>query len=45
MRDGKNIRWLKGKGLISAMAKVLKSPTPLRAYKVKVEGDTISIEV
>ena len=40
-----NIRWLKGAGLLSAVGKALKSPKPLKTYKVKVEGDTISIEV
>ncbi|MBN1693598.1 MAG: Rieske 2Fe-2S domain-containing protein [Dehalococcoidales bacterium] len=45
IRDGKNVRWLKGKGLVSAVGKVLKSPQALATYKVKVEGDTISVEV
>ena len=45
IRDGKNVRWLKGAGLFSAVGKALKSPQPLTTYKVKVEGDTISIEV
>ena len=26
IRDGRNIRWLKGKGLVSAVGKALKSP-------------------
>jgi 3-phenylpropionate/trans-cinnamate dioxygenase ferredoxin subunit len=45
IRDGRNIRWLKGKGLVSAVGKALKSPQGLVSYKVKVEGDTISVEV
>jgi 3-phenylpropionate/trans-cinnamate dioxygenase ferredoxin subunit len=45
IRDGKNVRWLKGTGLISAVGKALKSPRDLTSYKVKVEGDTISVEV
>jgi len=43
--DGKVIRWMKGAGLFAAMGKVLKSPRPVPTYKVRVEGDTISIEV
>lgn len=45
IREGANIRWLKGAGLFSAVGKALKSPKPLKTYKVKVEGDIISIEV
>jgi 3-phenylpropionate/trans-cinnamate dioxygenase ferredoxin subunit len=45
VRDGKVIRWMKGAGLFAAMGKVLKSPRPMPTYKVRVEGDTISIEV
>jgi 3-phenylpropionate/trans-cinnamate dioxygenase ferredoxin subunit len=45
VRDGKVIRWMKGAGLFAAMGKVLKSPRPVPTYKVRVEGDIISIEV
>ncbi len=45
IRDGKNVRWLKGKGLVAAVGKALKSPQDLTSYEVKVEGDTISVEV
>jgi len=45
IREGANIRWLKGSGLISAVGKALKSPKSLQTYKVKVEGDIILIEV
>ncbi len=43
--DGHNIRWLKGKGLVASLAKVIKPPRPLPTYPVKVDGDTILIEV
>ncbi|HUT66932.1 MAG TPA: Rieske 2Fe-2S domain-containing protein [Dehalococcoidales bacterium] len=43
--DGHNVRWLKGSGLFSAVGKVLKSPRPLPTYNVRVDGDTILIEV
>lgn len=45
IRDGKNVRWLKGSGLFSAVGKVLKSPRDLTTYNVKVEGDTVSVEI
>jgi 3-phenylpropionate/trans-cinnamate dioxygenase ferredoxin subunit len=43
--DGHNIRWLKGTGFVSAVAKVVKPPRSLPTYRVKVEGDVILIEV
>jgi 3-phenylpropionate/trans-cinnamate dioxygenase ferredoxin subunit len=43
--DGKVVRWLKGSGLLSSVGKALKPPRPLKTYKVKIEGDTILIEV
>ena len=45
IRDGKNVRWLKGKGLFSAVGKALKSARDLTSYNVKVEDDTISVEI
>jgi 3-phenylpropionate/trans-cinnamate dioxygenase ferredoxin subunit len=45
LRDGKNLRWMKGSGMFAAIGKALKSPQPVKTYKVKVEGDSISIEV
>jgi 3-phenylpropionate/trans-cinnamate dioxygenase ferredoxin subunit len=43
--DGHNIRWMKGSGLFSAVGKALKSPRPLPTYNVRVDGETILIEV
>jgi nitrite reductase/ring-hydroxylating ferredoxin subunit len=45
IRDGTNIRWMKGAGFAAAVEKALKSPRPVPKYNVKVEGDTIRIEV
>ena len=42
---GEAVRWLKGTGLLAAVMKVLRPPRPLKTYKVKVDGDTIYIEV
>ena len=45
VRNGQVVRWMKGAGLFSAIGKALKGPKPLPTYKVKVEGDDISVEV
>ena len=45
LSDGRVVRWLKGSGLVSMVGKALKSPRPLAIYNVKVEGDTILIEI
>lgn len=43
--DGHNVRWMTGEGLIVALNKVVKSPRPIRTYNVKIDGDSILIEV
>ena len=45
IKTGETKRWLKGSGIVSAIGKAMKSPRSLPVYKVKVEGDSISIEV
>lgn len=45
LRDGKAVRWLKGSGLFSAVGKALKPPKPINIYNVKIEGDTVLIEI
>ena len=42
---GEALRWLKGSGLLAAVMKVIRPPRPLKTYNVKIEGDTIYIEV
>jgi 3-phenylpropionate/trans-cinnamate dioxygenase ferredoxin subunit len=43
--DGRNIRWMKGAGMAAAFGKMLRSPRPVKTYQVKVEGDSVMIEV
>jgi 3-phenylpropionate/trans-cinnamate dioxygenase ferredoxin subunit len=43
--DGHNVRWMTGEGIIVAMSKIVKSPRPIRTYNVKVDGDSVLIEV
>jgi 3-phenylpropionate/trans-cinnamate dioxygenase ferredoxin subunit len=45
LRDGQVVRWLKGSGLFSVLGKALKPPKPLNTYNVKIEGDTVLIEI
>ena len=45
IRDGHNIRWMRGTGLAAAVGKTLKSPRPIQTYNVKIDGSTILIEV
>ena len=45
LNDGHVVRWLKGSGVLSAVGKALKSPRSTTTYKVKVEGDRVSIEI
>ena len=43
LKDGHVVRWLKGKGFITALGKALKSPRPIQTYEVKVEGDAVLV--
>lgn len=45
LTDGRVIRWTNWSGLIAKLGKALKSPRPLKVYKVKVEGDSILVEI
>jgi 3-phenylpropionate/trans-cinnamate dioxygenase ferredoxin component len=43
--DGHNIRWTSSQGALLTIYKWIKSPRPVKTYRVKVEGDDILIEV
>jgi 3-phenylpropionate/trans-cinnamate dioxygenase ferredoxin subunit len=43
--SGRNLRWMKGSGLIAALGKAIKSPRPLPTYRVEIDGDKILIEI
>jgi len=45
LKDGQVIRWLRGTGAVSALGKLLKPPKRLKIYNVKIEGDSILIEI
>jgi nitrite reductase/ring-hydroxylating ferredoxin subunit len=43
--DGRNVRWLKGSGFVSAVSKAFKPSRTLPVYNVRIDGETILIEV
>jgi 3-phenylpropionate/trans-cinnamate dioxygenase ferredoxin subunit len=43
--DGHVVRWLKPTGMLSKVGKILKSERPLIAYKIKIEGGEIMVDV
>ncbi len=45
LRNGQVVRWLKGSGFLSSLGKALKSPRAIATYQVKVEGDSILVEI
>ena len=45
LSNGQVVRWLKGSGIISSLGKKLKGPKPIATHRVKVEGDSILIEI
>jgi 3-phenylpropionate/trans-cinnamate dioxygenase ferredoxin subunit len=45
LKDGHVVRWLKGAGLLSAVGKLMKSPRPIRTYKVEVRDDSLLVEI
>jgi len=45
VRNGQVVRWLKGSGLVSGLAKAIKPSRPIKAYKVEVVDDRIRVEI
>ena len=45
LSDGHVVRWLNAPGLLSALGKLLKPPRPIGTYQVKLDGDTILVEI
>lgn len=45
VRNGENIRWLKGSGPVSGLAKIVKPPQSLNSYKVETGDDGLYIEL
>ena len=45
VRTGENVRWLKGKGVTSGLAKIIKPPRPINSYDIEVKDGRIIIEI
>ena len=45
LKDGQVVRWLKGYGELSKVNEEFKLSRALKTYTVKIEGDTILIEI
>jgi 3-phenylpropionate/trans-cinnamate dioxygenase ferredoxin subunit len=43
--DGHVVCWLKPTGMLSKVGKILKSERPLIAYKIKIEGSEVMVEL
>ena len=43
LTDGHVVRWTDWSGVKLSLTKVLKSPRPIKTYKVKVEGDKVLV--
>ena len=43
--DGHVVRWLKPAGLLSKVGRIVKPEKPLIAYRTKIEGGEIMVEV
>lgn len=44
LANGRVVRWTDWSGIKLSVAKVVKSPRPLKTYRVKIEGDKVFIE-
>jgi 3-phenylpropionate/trans-cinnamate dioxygenase ferredoxin subunit len=45
LSDGHVVRWTKWSGLTLMLAKLLKSPRPVKTYPVRPEGDRLQVEL
>ena len=45
VRTGENIRWLKGKGVVSGITKIIKPPRAVKTFKVEIRNGKIFTEI
>ncbi|MFH0941867.1 MAG: Rieske 2Fe-2S domain-containing protein [Chloroflexota bacterium] len=45
LTDGHVVRWTNWSGTKLAISKLLRAPSPLQTYPVKIEGDTVMVEI
>lgn len=42
---GKNVRWLKGTSILNSLGKMVKPPTDVMTYAVKIDGQQILVKL
>lgn len=45
LKDGKTVRWLRGKGVLARVGRAIKSARDLKTYPVQIEDDQLLIEL
>lgn len=45
LKDGHVIRWTNWSGAKLVISRLLRKPRPLQTYPVKIEGDTVMVEI
>ena len=45
VRTGENVRWLKGSGVVSGIAKLVKPPHSIKSYRIEVKEGRILVEI
>jgi 3-phenylpropionate/trans-cinnamate dioxygenase ferredoxin subunit len=45
LKDGHVVRWTNWSGIKLTISKTFKSPRPLKTYPVKVEGESVLVEI
>jgi len=45
VRNGENVRWLKGSGIKSGIVKLVKPPRPIKSYRIEVKDGRILVEI
>jgi 3-phenylpropionate/trans-cinnamate dioxygenase ferredoxin subunit len=45
LRNGKTVRWLRGKGVLARVGRAIKSAKDLKTYRVQVKDDQLLIEL
>lgn len=45
LTDGHVVQWTKWSGITVSLAKILRSPRPIKIYRVKPQGDRLMVDV
>jgi 3-phenylpropionate/trans-cinnamate dioxygenase ferredoxin subunit len=45
LKDGHVVRWVSGKGIGYEIAKIFKTPTPLKVYQIMITGGKVQVKI